>query len=186
MKIPALVLGVALACLSGSAADHYVDEAPLPEKWPRPGPYGEVVAKTYPAYRGAFTEGRGETVSFFTLFTHIKRHDIPMTSPVEIVLGVRSGTLDQEGMAFLYRSPETGATGADGSKVEVRDVAESEALSYAWRGEDSDENRAVARKSLEAALDSRDLEAAGFRLFGYNGPSTPEANRTWELQALLK
>jgi len=54
-----------LACLAASNAPAqnptpmqppaYVDEAPLPKGWPKPGPYDQVSEKSYPSYRAAFT-----------------------------------------------------------------------------------------------------------------------------------
>ncbi|MEM1085488.1 MAG: heme-binding protein [Verrucomicrobiota bacterium] len=164
----------------------YVDEAPLPEQWPTPGPYDKVTKKTYPAYRAAFTNGKGETSSFWRLFTHIKKNDIPMTAPVEMAMSEDDGKLRQEGMAFLYQNGKVGTKGPDGAKVEVRDVPSSTALSYAWQGDDSKENVSKARTALEETIEEQELEATGFRLLGYNGPGTPRSKRTWELQALLK
>lgn len=164
----------------------YVDEAPLPEKWPTPGPFNKVEKKSYPAYRAAFTNGKGEISSFWTLFTHIKKNDIPMTAPVEMAMTEDDGQLDQAGMAFLYQNGKVGTKGPDGTKVEVRDVPAAQALSYAWQGTDSKENIAKARTALEETIESQRVEATGFRLLGYNGPGTPRNKRTWELQALLK
>ncbi|MEP4076189.1 heme-binding protein [Haloferula sp.] len=168
------------------AGPKYVDEAPLPEKWPAPGPYNEVESKSYPAYRAAFTNGKGETSSFWTLFTHIKRNDIPMTAPVEMAMEKEDGKLSQAGMAFLYQNGKVGSKGPDGTKVEVRDVPAVRALSYAWQGDDSKENVAKARTALEETIEKQNSKTSGFRLLGYNGPGTPRDERTWELQALLK
>ena len=167
-------------------APKYVDEAPLPENWPAPGPYNEVAEKTYPSYRAAFTNGKGERGAFWTLFLHIKKNDIPMTAPVEMPMVDDDGNLEQKGMAFLYQNGKVGSAGPDGTKVEVRDVPSSKALSYAWQGSDSNKNVAVAREALEAVIEDRGLETKGFRMLGYNGPGTPRDQKTWELQALLK
>jgi len=164
----------------------YVEEAPLPAEWPKPGPFDEVAEKNYPAYRAAFTNGKSETTSFFTLFLHIKRHEIPMTAPVEIAMADADGKLKQDGMAFLYQNGKVGQSGSDGSEVEVRDVPACTVLSYTWKGEDSQPNIAKARTELEAALAARKKESKAFRLLGYNGPDTPRLERTWELQAVLK
>jgi len=164
-------------------APAYVEEAPLPEGWPKPGPYDRVTEKKYPAYRAAFTRGKGETIAFWTLFAHIKREDIPMTAPVEMGL---DGENNQASMAFLYQNGDVGTAGQDGKNVEVRDVPASTALSYTWQGADSKDNIAKAKAALEAELGQRKIEAKGFRLLGYNGPGTPRSKRTWELQALLK
>ncbi len=163
----------------------YVDEAPLPSGWPDPGPYDRVTEKSYPAYRAAFTDGKGETSAFWTLFLHIKKNDIPMTAPVEMPMEMEDGRLGQSGMAFLYQNGKVEPKKRDGTKVEIRDVAAAKVLSYAWQGDDSKKNVAHAREQLEAELSKRDLESDGFRLLGYNGPGTPRDQRTWELQALL-
>lgn len=160
----------------------YVDEAPLPKGWPEPGPYDQVAEKKYPAYRAAFTNGKGETSAFWTLFGHIKKHDIPMTAPVEMAV---DGENKQTSMAFLYQNGKVGTAGPDGTKVEVRDVPATTTLSYTWQGNDSKENIARARAELESALAAKEAEAKGFRLLGYNGPGTPREDRTWELQALI-
>jgi hypothetical protein len=164
-------------------APAYVNEAPLPQGWPQPGPYDQVSEKKYPAYRAAFTNGKGETSAFWTLFAHIKRKDIPMTAPVEMGL---DGENKQVSMAFLYQNGAVGNAGPDGNKVEVRDVPATTTLSYTWQGTDSKENIAKAKAALEAELGQRKAEPKGFRLLGYNGPETPRTKRTWELQALLK
>ncbi len=120
------------------------------------------------------------------LFRHIKKKDIPMTSPVEMGMKEKDGEMDESGMAFLYQGTDVGKTDPDGKKIEVRDLAAQKTLSYAWMGEDSDENIAKARKALEAALEKKKLEAESFRLLGYNGPGVPDEKKTWELQAILK
>ena len=163
----------------------YVDEAPLPAGWPDPGPYDRVSEKRYPAYRAAFTDGKGETSAFWTLFLHIKKNDIPMTAPVEMPMKLDDDGLSQSGMAFLYENGKVEPRKRDGNKVEIRDVPAARVLSFAWQGDDSKKNVAHAREQLEAELTRRDLDSDGFRLLGYNGPGTPREERTWELQALL-
>jgi hypothetical protein len=191
MKLSVLLILLPLftACaqspVAPAAAPVYVSEAPLPEGWPQPGPYNLVSEKTYPAYRAAFTTGKGESGSFWTLFMHIKRNDIPMTAPVEMEVKPSDSGLDRAGMAFLYQNDQVGQTGAAGRSVEVRDVAASKVLSYTWQGSDSKANQATARAALEAELTTRKLTAASYRLLGYNGPGTPRAKATWELQAVL-
>ncbi len=166
-----------------AAAPAYVDEAPLPAGWPKPGPYDQVSEKKYPAYRAAFTNGKGETSAFWTLFAHIKKNDIPMTAPVEMKM--EGEDFEQSSMAFLYQNGKVGSAGPDGARVEVRDVPATTTLSYTWQGSDSKANLGKAKGALEAALADRKAAAKGFRLLGYNGPGTPRAKRTWELQALL-
>lgn len=168
-----------------AGAPAYVSEAPLPQGWPQPGPYNQVSEKSLPAYRAAFTGGKGQTGSFWTLFLHIKRKDIPMTAPVEMAMQPKEGELNRANMAFLYQSDQVGQTGADGGSVEVRDVPAAKVLNYTWQGPDSKANLATARAALEAELAQRKLTATQFRLLGYNGPGTPRSKATWELQATL-
>ena len=162
----------------------YVSEAPLPKGWPKPGPYNEVAEKHYPEYRVAFTQGGGG-MSFWTLFSHIKKNNIPMTAPVEMPMEVKEDGMKKAAMGFLYQNTEVGKTGADGKRIEVKDVKKSSVLSYTWRGDDSEEQVKNARKALDTALAKKKVKAESFRLLGYNGPGTPRENRTYELQALL-
>jgi len=165
----------------------YVDEAPLPKGWPKPGPYDQVSEKSYPSYRAAFTTENRENGAFRTLFSHIQKNDIPMTAPVEISMAEGDGqNLRQTTLAFLYQDTSVGKTGADGAKIEVRDVPAMKTLSYTWQGDQNEANVAKAKSALDAALKDRKIEAKGFRMLGYNGPGTPELKRTWELQAIAK
>ena len=163
----------------------YVDEAPLPEGWPKPGPYNQVVEKQLPAYRAAFASPRVLKSEFWTLFGHIKKHDIPMTAPVEMGMEVEGAAMDRGSMAFLYQNQQVGKTGKDGEDVEVRDVAAAKVLTYAWMGPDSRANLVKARAALDAVLRDRGIEDPTYRLLGYNGPRTPRAKSTWELQVIL-
>lgn len=165
----------------------YTNEAALPKDWPTPGPYNEVTEKEYPAYRAAFTDGKGSFGSFWTLFNHIKKNDIPMTAPVEMAMEEEDdGDMEMASMGFLYQSSEVGKAGKDGEKVEVRDVAKEKVLSYTWMGGRGDANLKTAKEALVKALAEKKLTLKSYRLLGYNGPSTPAKKRTHELQALLK
>ena len=163
----------------------YVDEAPLPKGWPAPGPYGSVSEKQLPAYRAAFAGKKLLRSEFWTLFGHIKEHGIPMTAPVEMGMEKDEDGLHRVSMGFLYQSPEVGEAGADGEQVIVRDIPAARVLSYTWQGPDSKDNIAAAMAELEKALKEKGVEAKGYRLLGYNGPRTPRARATWELQAIL-
>jgi SOUL heme-binding protein len=168
------------------AAPVYKEESPLPKGWPAPGPFNEVSRKQYPAYRAAFTKEGNPNGGFWKLFQHIERQKIPMTAPVEMKLDpADTSAANMEQMAFLYQSPETGKTGADGEHVEVRDVPKAEALSYAWQGGRDKQAVAHARAAIDARLKELGLKAAGYRLLGYNSPFVPRARQTHELQALL-
>lgn len=160
----------------------YVDEARLPEGWPAPGPFNQVVEKEIPAYRAAFSTG-GRGGAFWVLFEHISRHDIPMTAPVEMALD--DSTSSTSSMAFLYQNTEVGTPGKDRNGVDVVDVPEARVLSYTWQGPDTRQNRESALAALNEALEQRGMEATSFRLLGYNGPGTPRALATWEIHAIL-
>lgn len=192
MKLFSLLLpAFVVSCTAQSEATKkeppaYVSEAPLPAGWPQPGPYDRVSEKSYPKYRAAFTTQKGESLAFFKLFGHIKKSGIPMTSPVEMAMGSGATGLEMATMGFLYQNEKVGATGPAGEKIEVRDVPAARVFSYTWQGTDSQENVMKAKDLLETALAAKQLGAKSFRLLGYNGPGTPRAKRTWELQALLK
>jgi hypothetical protein len=167
-------------------APAYVSEAPLPEGWPTPGPYDKVTTKKMPGYRAAFTDKSIQTMAFWTLFSHIKKNDIPMTSPVEMAMEGEETALERASMAFLYQNGKVGTAGAAGKNVEVRDVPSQEVLSYTWQGDDTKENVAKAKTAIDAAIAEKKLTLERYRLLGYNGPATPRNKATWELQAILK
>ena len=165
----------------------YLSESALPKGWPAPGPFNQVTRKEYPAYRAAFTPSSSPNGGFWTLFKHIKRNGIPMTSPVEMTLKDESGGgMKMERMGFLYQSPEVGKSGADGEAVSVRDVPALCVLGYTWQGPRGEVEVAKARAAIDTVLAEKKLKAAGYRLFGYNSPSVPRTKQTYELQAILK
>ena len=186
--IPSFLLCVSCVSLGQApeqAQKTYVSEAPLPKGWPEPGPYDEVTRKTLPAYRAAFAKKGGRGTSFWTLFLHIQKNKIPMTSPVEMAMTENDSNLEMASMAFLYQDDQVGKTGDAGS-VEVRDVPKADVLSYTWQGTDRKENVATAKAAIDAELKAKNLTLDRYRLLGYNGPSTPRHKATWELQAVLK
>ena len=169
-----------------AAAPQYQEESPLPQGWPRPGPFDQVVRKSYPAYRAAFTTRASPNGGFWTLFKHIERNRIPMTAPVEMKLRESpAGGVSMEEMGFLYQAPGVGHAGADGDQVMVRDMPAQEALSYAWQGTRNKAATARARNAIQAELARQNLTPAGFRLLAYNSPFIPRAKQTHELQALI-
>ena len=163
----------------------YVSEAPLPEGWPTPGPYDAVVDKEYPAYRAAYTPANRDGMAFWTLFSHIKRNEIPMTSPVEKTMTMEP-EMKMSAMGFLYQNGKVGALGKDGKNVEVKDMEKTRVLTYAWLGDDNEENIAKAKKAIDDALKTQGKVAVQYRMMGYNGPQTPRKSKTWEMHAVLK
>lgn len=186
----ALILLLSPACSAKPAVAEpaakpaYQSEAPLPKGWPAPGPYDQVTEKSYPTYRTAITNGSG-MFTFFTLFNHIKKKDIPMTAPVEMKMEEKNDKMEKVNMGFLYQNTEVGEIGADGKKIQVKDLKKAKALSYTWMGSDSKKQIATAKAALDAALKTKGTTATSFRMLGYNGPGTPRKKRTYELQAIL-
>ena len=161
-------------------------EAPLPEGFPEPTPVGEIRVQKFPEYRLAktdmtFFEGR----AFWTLFNHIKKHDIAMTAPVEMQYSAETDkSLKQSSMAFLYRSTQQGTPGAE-DKVEVTDVPAHLAVSIGLRGDATKARVADAKRRLEAWIDvhAAEYEASGpLRVMGYNSPFVSDAQRYTEVQ----
>jgi SOUL heme-binding protein len=171
---------------AADAQPAYISESSLPVGWPVPGPYNQVTQKDYPAYRAAFTTSGSPNGGFWTLFKHIKRNNIPMTSPVEMTMKNDPGSiLKMEQMGFLYQSPAVGKTGADGDSVAVQDFPALRVLSYTWQGPRGEEQIALAKKAIEVQLQEKKLTTSGFRVFGYNSPSVSRDKQTYELQAIL-
>ena len=165
----------------------WLKEAELPEGFPDPGPYGKVVKKQYPAYRAARTSTSGPNTGFWTLFRHIKKNEIAMTTPVEMTMAEsEKGSLEMSQMAFLYEEPDMGSAGADGKSVQVVDTPPMSVLSMAWRGPRSNSLIAEYKELLLAEAAKRGLKGSTFRVLGYNSPSVPRKDRTHELQLILE
>ena len=161
-----------------------LQESPMAEGFPPPTPVGEIRVQDYPAYRLArtdmtFIEGR----AFWTLFGHIKKHDIEMTAPVEMTYS-SDGAAKKAKMSFLYRTTQQGQLGVDG-KVEVVDIPAQSAVSIGLRGDATKERVADAQQRLENWLKAH---AAGYesigplRVMGYNSPFVADAKRFTEVQ----
>jgi len=82
-------LVVSAGCIRVSGGVWFFKEAELPEDWPILTPVGEIQLKRYPAYRQAIVTNERVRASqnrmFNTLFDHIKRNEIAMTAPVEMI-----------------------------------------------------------------------------------------------------
>jgi uncharacterized surface protein with fasciclin (FAS1) repeats len=155
-------------------------EAALPEGFPAPGPLGRIVVKEYPQYRAARAEGGN---SFWTLFQHIKKNDVEMTTPVEMTMNDDMREMD---MAFLYEGPRQGQAGLDGA-VQVLDLEPITVLSIGMRGARDQEAVLQAKAWIEERMAQDGWSRAGsWRMLGYNSPMVPAAKRYWELQVPVR
>jgi hypothetical protein len=161
-----------------------VDEGPQPDEFPALTPVGELRVKQYPAYRLARAKSRKDS-AFWTLFKHIQKNDIAMTSPVEMTYQAKGeGETEQSDMAFLYRTTRQGKLGADGD-VAVVDVPAMTVVSIGMRGSQGDEQIAKARKHLDRWLaeHSREYLPSGpLRVMGYNSPMTATKKRYFAVE----
>jgi len=169
------------------------EEAERPEGFPDFTPVGEIEVKAYPVYRLARTEmaGRGPLSggAFWTLFHHIKKHDIAMTSPVQMDYRADGNGKPVEGsMAFLYGSTSLGSEGREG-RIEVLDAPAGLVVTLGMRGNKTEARVLDARKRLERWLDAHRerYESSGeLRTMEYNSPFVPADRRYFEVQIPVK
>ena len=167
-------------------------DTPLPSGYPAPTPPGAIDLKSYPSVRLAEVSGKGDpddgmNAAFWPLFNHIKKHDIAMTSPVEMNYTDLGSKPDAQpkawSMAFLYRTPELNTTGAEG-KVVVRDSAPVTVVAVGMKGDYSMSLVERGVEQIEAWLAANPgWEPAGeWRSLYYNGPSLFYWNKWAEVQ----
>jgi hypothetical protein len=165
-----------------------IAEARLPEGFPPPGPVGEVIVKTYPEHRLARAQG-GRDGSFMTLFRHIKRNEIAMTSPVEMPL-LDGADRGDGGMAFLYASKSLGTPGPDpaDAAVVVEDIPETTVASVGTRGSYSRQtfDRGLGRVRAWLAEHPDWEEAGSPRTLAYNSPFVPGMLKYSEVQVPIR
>jgi hypothetical protein len=128
-----------------------------------------------------------DTSAFNQLFSHIKSHEIPMTSPVQIEFADKTRRPKRQKMAFLYERPEQGTLGKDGS-VSVVDVSPKVVLSIGYRGWETPETLADAQARFDAWLEEHDDYEAdgGLRAMSWNSPAVPERQRYYQLQQPIR
>jgi len=163
-------------------------EAKQPTGFPAPTPVGEVEVKTYPAYRKARAE-TSPNLAFWTLFSHIKKDDIAMTAPVEMVytFGPISQPKEQN-MSFLYAEPGLGKPGKAGS-VEVIDVPPMTLVSTGVRGAKTEPSVLGARRRLETWLKANRatwMTEGPMRTMSYNSPFVPRDQNYFEVQIPIR
>lgn len=171
-------------------------DTPLPVGYPEPTPPGAIDIKTYPSVRLAEFKGggnpdRGMNRAFWPLFNHIKKHNIEMTSPVEMEFqGLDADdTRNPESwsMAFLYRTPELNKTGTEGDII-VRDSMPLTVVAIGLKGDYSMSLVERGMRDIEDWLAANpDWEAAGsWRTLYYNGPSIQFWNKWAEVQMPIR
>lgn len=170
----------------------------LPVGYPTPTPPGAIELKHYPTFRRAEVSGEGDGGSsgrsgFMPLFRHISNNGIAMTAPVEMEYRDFDNDEDTDvwTMAFLYHTTDDGPTGKDRGGVRIVDADAVTVLSLGVRGGRSvtrvaDYEAALERWLEENAADWKRADESPVRVLGYNGPSTPVANRWWEVQLLVE
>jgi hypothetical protein len=187
--------GDAAAAVTGSDGDFRAGRAridtPFPAGYPLPTPPGAIDLKTYPPVRLAEVHGHGNpdggmNRAFWSLFYHIKRHDIAMTSPVEMTYerpreARTSGT--SWSMAFLYRTPELNGIGPDGA-ITVRDAAPVSVVAVGLKGDYSMTlvQRGMTQIEDWLAQNPQWRPAGSWRTLYYNGPSLAWWNKWAEVQ----
>ena len=154
-------------------------EAPLPEGYPAPTPSDCIEIKTYPVERRATVDSTkmwfrglfGTSRAFFPLFFHIKKREIPMTSPVQMEYSDLNGNEDWK-MSFLYRTKDLGPTGEASSTVTVTDGPEVTVISVGIMGEYGTDVVKRGVEQLNKVLGEQDkwVAAGDPRSFNYNGP----------------
>ncbi len=183
-------------------------ESPLPDGYPEPTPPTAIDIKQYPSVRRAEFQSEPEGGSvrqgmnggFWPLFNHIKKRDIPMTSPVEmdyagvfpdITQSVEPKAGGSWTMSFLYRSAKLGPVGEDGS-VKIVDVPAVTVVSVGLRGPYGMSVMTKGVKALKTWLDEQATVADGWeiagtpRCFHYNGPYIADSNKWSEVQIPVK
>ncbi|MHC4709125.1 MAG: heme-binding protein [Planctomycetota bacterium] len=169
-----------------------VVETSLPAGYPAPTPPGAIDLKRYPSVRRAEVSrrsapDRGRNGAFFSLFRHIQRRDIAMTSPVEMDYPGWSGDASSAPqawtMSFLYRTPDTGPMEQSGD-VRVVDTMPLTVVSVGLRGKYGRATEDLGLQQLTAWLDGQDKwERAGSpRALYYNGPYIRDSRKWAEVQ----
>lgn len=170
-------------------------DTPLPAGYPLPTPPKAIEIKSYPSVRLAEVDGsgspdRGMNATFWPLFNHIKKHDIAMTSPVEMYYeGMENAGSKPESwsMAFLYRTPELNDTGTEGN-VKVRDAEPVVVVAVGLKGDYSMELVEKGQKQLTEwlAANPQWRKVGDWRSLYYNGPSLMFWNKWAEVQVPVK
>jgi hypothetical protein len=180
---------------TGSDGDLRADglriDTPLPVGYPPPTPPGAIDLKTYPSLRLAEVASTGNpdrqmNRAFWSLFNHIKQHDIAMTSPVEMTFeDPRAARTSGTGwtMAFLYRTPDMNRVGEEG-EVLVRDAQPLTVVAVGLKGNYSMAlvDRGMVQIEDWLAENPQWKPAGTWRTLYYNGPKLAWWNKWAEVQ----
>lgn len=190
---------------------------PLPQGYPDPTPPGSIDLKRYPAARRAQVTSSadsnvGSNMAFWPLFQHIKKHDIEMTSPVEMDFTFEDANATEKAgepsanaegsapaskstvavpktwtMSFLYRTPDMNKVGTEGA-VEVVDREPVTVLSVGLQGPYGTVIVSRGVEKLTAWLRANgEWERAGEpRAFYYNGPDVRDSDKWAEVQVPVR
>lgn len=173
-------------------------DAPFARDWPDATLPGKVEIKRYPPYRSAVARAKNasmgaDNIMFFSLFRHISRSNVEMTSPVvntyEPKMIESPKALGDVSMEFLYASPEVGTTGKGVGAVEVVDHPAATYVCLGVQGKMNDELMRDGISKLRKWLEEHKgewTEDGPPRRLGYHGPMTPVAQRLWEVQLPVK
>jgi hypothetical protein len=158
-------------------------EAEMPEGFPTFTQVGSVEVKEYPAYRKAVASTQTGS-AFWTLFSHIKKNGIAMTTPVEMSYEDNGGALQVDSMAFLYGDKGMGQLGQQGN-AEVVDIPRMLVVSTGVRGPRTDRAVDAAHARLKTWLGQNEnsFSVAGpVRIMAYNSPFVPRDQNFFEVQ----
>ena len=167
-------------------------EAEFPEGFPRFTPVHHIEVKTLPDYRMARAsmqdpQRKRDNGAFWKLFSHINRHDIAMTAPVQLDYSSNDDATEVASMAFLYGSRKVGSTGQDPAdeSIEVVDLTKQDVVSIGIRGRMSSESVLRGHRALLAwlRLHGDEYRKCGvLRRMGYNSPFISADRSFYELQ----
>lgn len=198
MSLLALIVGETSGIGAPPAPKPANADAPFAAGWPDATQPGRIEVKNYPAYRSAVARAKNasmgsDNIMFFSLFRHISRSNVEMTSPVvntyEPGMIENPKALGEVSMEFLYSSPDLGQAGKGVGAVEVVDHPAATYVCLGVQGRMNDELMRDGVAKLRQWLDEHKtewVEAGPPRRLGYHGPMTPVAQRLWEVQLPVK
>lgn len=175
-------------------------DAELAEGWPGGTKPGAIEVKRYPAYRGAVATAKdiplssvADNILFFSLFNHISRNEIAMTTPVVntytpsmITAPNAKGKMTME---FVYRTPRIGQTGKGSGAVQVVDHPAATYVCLGVQGDMTEKRLVEGVRTLKDWLEDHHAEwiqDGPPRRLAYHGPMTPVDQRLWEVQLPIK